>query len=44
MYFDKKVQAGRLHLVLLRRIGSAYVTDKVTEEQISAGWDSARNA
>ena len=44
MYFDKKVQAGRLRLVLLRKIGSAYVTDKVTEEQISAGWDCARNA
>ncbi len=44
LYFDKKVQAGRLRLVLLRRIGSAYVTDKVTEEQISEGWDSARNA
>lgn len=43
MYFDKKVQAGRLRLVLLRRIGSAYVTDQVTEEQISAGWDCARN-
>lgn len=43
MYFDKKVQAGRLRLVLLRSIGSAYVTDKVTEEQISAGWDCARN-
>ena len=43
MYFDKKVQAGRLRLVLLRTIGSAYVTDKVTEEQISAGWDCARN-
>ncbi|MYH07742.1 MAG: 3-dehydroquinate synthase [Rhodothermaceae bacterium] len=40
MHFDKKVLAGRLRLVLLR----AYVTDKVTEEQISAGWDCARNA
>lgn len=44
MHFDKKVQAGHLRLVLLSRIGSAYVTDKVTEEQISAGWASARNA
>lgn len=44
MYFDKKVLAGRLRLVLLRRIGSAYVTDKVSEEEISAGWDRARNA
>ena len=44
MHFDKKVQAGRLRLVLLRGIGSAYVTDKVTEEQVSAGWACARNA
>ncbi|MDE2644299.1 MAG: 3-dehydroquinate synthase [Bacteroidota bacterium] len=38
MYYDKKVQSGNLRLILLREIGSAYITGNVTEEQILAGW------
>lgn len=39
MYYDKKVQSGNLRLILLKEIGSAYITDKVTEEQILSGWN-----
>ena len=38
MYYDKKVQSGNLRLILLREIGSAYITGNVTEEQILTGW------
>ena len=38
MYRDKKVQGGALRLVLLKRAGEAYVTDRVTPEEINAGW------
>ena len=36
MAVDKKVQAGKLRLVLLHGIGSAAITDAVTPEQIAA--------
>ncbi len=40
MYYDKKVQSGSLRLILLQEIGNAYITSKVTQEQILEGWDS----
>ncbi len=40
MYYDKKVESGNLRLILLREIGSAYITNKATEEQILVGWNS----
>ena len=39
MYFDKKIEAGNLRLILLREIGNAYITDQITEEQILEGWN-----
>ncbi|MCY4159593.1 MAG: 3-dehydroquinate synthase [Bacteroidetes bacterium] len=39
MYYDKKVQEGNLHLILLREIGHAYTTSEITEEQILTGWN-----
>lgn len=38
MYRDKKVKAGVIRIILLRRPGEAYVTDHVTAEEINAGW------
>ncbi|MDE2731556.1 MAG: 3-dehydroquinate synthase [Bacteroidota bacterium] len=38
MYRDKKVRSGTLRLVLLRAPGEAYVTDRVTPEEIDTGW------
>ncbi len=38
MYFDKKVDAGQLRLILLRDIGSAYISNHVSDEQIFVGW------
>ncbi|MCX7892017.1 MAG: 3-dehydroquinate synthase [Burkholderiales bacterium] len=35
MSFDKKVQGGRLRLVLLRRIGSAYIRSDTPAERLS---------
>ena len=40
MYYDKKVQKGKIRLILLREIGSAYITDQITEEHILIGWNS----
>ncbi|MCY4171620.1 MAG: 3-dehydroquinate synthase [Bacteroidetes bacterium] len=40
MYFDKKVDDGKLRLILLREIGSAYVSTEISEEQIIIGWKS----
>jgi len=40
MYFDKKVNAGKLRLVLLKEIGSAYLSTQIKEEQIILGWKS----
>ena len=40
MYFDKKVQGGKLQLILLREIGCAYITDQITESQILVGWSN----
>jgi 3-dehydroquinate synthase len=44
MAADKKVREGRLRLVLLERIGHAYVTDDVPREQLEAAWRFARAA
>ena len=38
MQTDKKVQAGRLRLVLLDRIGHAYVTDQAERADIEDAW------
>ncbi len=43
MYYDKKVQSGNLRLILLREIGRAYITDKITDEQILTGWNCLLN-
>ncbi|QTS84234.1 3-dehydroquinate synthase [Coxiella endosymbiont of Amblyomma nuttalli] len=34
MYMDKKVLNGRLHLILLKRIGKAVISDQVTYKQL----------
>ena len=39
MYQDKKVQAGKLHLVLLEQVGKAYVTSKVDDASLNATLD-----
>ena len=38
MYYDKKVIAGHLRLILIREIGDAYVNDHVSEDLITQGW------
>lgn len=38
MQTDKKVQGGRLRLVLLDQIGHAYVTDQVERRDVEAAW------
>lgn len=38
MYADKKVDAQRLRLVLLRDLGEAYLTDPVSEDMIQEAW------
>lgn len=43
MLFDKKVEAGRLRMILLRKIGEAYVTEDAQRKDILAAWDSARS-
>jgi len=40
MYHDKKVEGGRLRLVLLRAIGDAVVSDVATDAQIAATIES----
>lgn len=40
MAVDKKVQAGKLRLILLRGIGQALITDAATPEQIAAAIDA----
>ncbi len=40
MYYDKKVMAGQLRLILIRDIGDAYVHDQVSEDLIAQGWES----
>ncbi len=42
MQRDKKVEAGTLRLVLLRRLGEAYVTPAATLEQIREAWNHVR--
>jgi 3-dehydroquinate synthase len=44
MSVDKKVQAGRLRLVLLKRIGQAVVTDAVPEALLTETLNAARAA
>ena len=38
MQTDKKVEAGRLRLVVLRRLGAAYLTAEAAPEAIVAAW------
>lgn len=40
---DKKVQDGRLRLILLRRIGTAYVTADVDPADVEAAWAFAKS-
>ncbi len=40
MYFDKKVRAGRLRLVLLRTIGDPYVSEDASLAEIREAWES----
>lgn len=42
MRADKKVRDGRIRLVLLERIGHAYVTDRVGRELVEDAWAHAR--
>jgi 3-dehydroquinate synthase len=42
MFFDKKVKAGKLRLVLLDRIGHAVIRDDVPAEKIRAAIESLR--
>lgn len=43
MSLDKKVQSGRLRLVLLERIGAAVVTDDVDQTQLSETLEQCRS-
>ncbi len=36
MWHDKKVEAGKMRLILLKRIGEAVISDRATPEQIAA--------
>jgi 3-dehydroquinate synthase len=38
MRTDKKADSGRLRVVLIKRIGSGYVTDKIAVADIEAAW------
>lgn len=40
---DKKAESGRLHFVLLRAVGEAYVTDRPSQEEVEDAWEFARN-
>ena len=42
MAVDKKVQAGKLRLVLMHGIGKSVITDKATPEQIRAAIEDHR--
>ncbi|QXD14863.1 3-dehydroquinate synthase [Rhodocaloribacter litoris] len=42
MRVDKKVEAGTVHFVVLRRIGAAYVTGTVPPAAVEAAWTFAR--
>ncbi len=44
MKVDKKTEAGRIRFVLIRRIGEAYVTSDLTEEQMRGAWEEALSA
>lgn len=44
MKLDKKVQDGSIRLVLLERIGEAFVLDGVAESEIIAGFERVREA
>lgn len=39
MRTDKKAEAGRLRFVLIRRIGTAYVTDQIARTDLEAAWN-----
>ncbi|MDX1488207.1 MAG: hypothetical protein R3268_08410, partial [Acidiferrobacterales bacterium] len=43
MSLDKKVQSGRLRLVLLERIGTAVVTDDIDQVQLSETLEQCRS-
>jgi len=40
MRFDKKVQDGRLHFILARRIGEAFITSEINEADIAEALDA----
>lgn len=42
MQTDKKVRAGQIRFVVLRRIGEAYVTSGVSAEAVEAAWAYAK--
>ncbi len=42
MRFDKKVEAGTLRFVVLRRLGEAYVTSEASQADVEAAWAFAR--
>ncbi len=42
MWRDKKTDAGRLRFIVLRAIGSAYVTDRVAPETVAEAWEYVR--
>lgn len=44
MHADKKVHAGTIRLVVLRRLGEAYLTDQATEKNIEEAWAFARQS
>ena len=41
MKYDKKVNRGAVRVVLLRKVGSAYVTGDVTREDLISAWKAA---
>lgn len=43
MLFDKKTEAGRLRMIVIRKIGDAYVTEDAHRNDILAAWASARD-
>jgi len=43
MYFDKKMKHGKLHIVLLDRLGHAYVTDTFSRQDLIAAWTFAKS-
>ena len=42
MRYDKKVRGGQLRLVLLRRLGQAYVADDISAAEVVSAWETVR--